>query len=185
MIEDYSKVQAEVKKEFQTMFDNRLKDIQKDQQYNLSQVQSHAHTGVDSLPVQFTNIQNRVLPIHWTVPGTAAATQTNYGVFWTAPFPCRVMGMTEVHSAAGTDAGSVSVQLERLQPTIIHPNGNGISNVLSLKTTSNLVQNATINLTAFTNTIVSILNTGDRLGLIPSGTMTAVNNVTVVVTVQY
>ena len=185
MLEDYAKIQTEVQKEIKDTLDARLKDIQREQQYNLTQVQSHAHTGVDSLPIQFTNIQNRILPIHWNIPGTSAATQSNYGVFWTAPFPCRVTAMTEVHDAAGTDPGAVTIQLERLKSTVRHPNGNGISNALSLKTTSNVVQSATINLTAVSNQIVSILDTNDRLGLIPGGTMTAVNNVTVVVTVQY
>ena len=185
MLEDYSKIQAEVQKEFDTMFDSRLKNTQKNEQYQLTQIQSHAHTGVDSSPVSFQNLSNRTLPIHWTIPSTNAATQTNYGVFWTAPFPCRVVSMTEVHSAAGNDAGAVTIQLERLKSTIIHPNGNGISETINLKATSNVVQSATIRLSQVSNQIVSVLDTGDRLGLIPSGTMTAVNNVTVVVTVQY
>jgi len=175
-----------IKREVQAQLQDSLGDIQQQQQYNYSLIQSHAHTGVDSLPIQFSNIKNRVLPVAWTINGSSANTQTSYGTFFTAPFPCKVIGATEVHQAAGTDTSPVTLQLERLKPTVAHLNGNGVLiTAWSLTTTANVVQAGMINPIAVNNTPVAQLDNGDRLGLIPSGTLTSVSNVTVVVTLQY
>lgn len=58
MLEDYEKIQPEVQKEIQDSLDKFSNERQKDQQYSLSQIQSHAHTGTDSLQVDFRNLVN-------------------------------------------------------------------------------------------------------------------------------
>lgn len=58
MIEDYAKIQPEVQKEIQTQLEGFLKDTQKDQQYNLSKIQSHTHNGMDSSPIDPNDLVN-------------------------------------------------------------------------------------------------------------------------------
>lgn len=155
---------------------------QKAQQFGVAKVPFHIHNGIDSPNVPWGNISQRQLAIHWTIPGIQAATATNYGVFWTAPFNCTVVGFTEVHQTAGTNGGAVTLQLERLQGTEAPDGGDELlATALSLKATANTVQ---------TGTFIGNINTkqlleGNRLCLKDAGTLTDVANVTVVVVVQY
>ena len=163
-----------------------IKNFAEKDQYRVSLIQSHVHDGVGSQQIPFANIQNRILPIHWTVVGADAATAANYGVFWTAPFPCTVVGMTEVHQTAGTAVGSVTLQLERLQGTEAPDAGDNIlATAFNLKANANTVQNGVITPTRTSGISPANLSKGDRLCLKDSGTLTSLSNVTVVVLVQY
>lgn len=84
----------------------------------------------------------------------------------------------EVHQTAGTDAGAVTLDLEKLTGTQNLDAGAAVLNAtLSLKATINTVQTATL-----TDTLTSrSLARGDRLALKDSGTLTAVQNVSVIV----
>ena len=57
------------------------------------------------------------IPITVNLKNTEPATAVNYGLFFTADRPYNVIGITEVHGTAGTDASAVSLQIERLQGT--------------------------------------------------------------------
>lgn len=150
--------------------------------WGVAQVPSHRHNGVDSNQIAFGDIQNRLFFVPWTVVGTSAATASNYGTFFIAPFNCTVIGFSEVHQAAGTDGGAVTLQLEKLKGTQAPDSGvTLLSSALSLKATANTVQNATL---------VGLLSTkqmfkGDRLCLKDSGVLTTVSNVTVNVVLQF
>ena len=137
----------------------------------------HTHNGFDSNSINFLDIRRRRIWIPWTIPGTSAATAANYGVFWIAPFACTLVEFREVHQTAGTDAGAVTLQLEKLTGTQALDAGVTMLNAtLSLKATINSVQTATL-----TNTFANRnLARGDRLALLDAGTLTAVANVTVV-----
>ena len=186
MLEDYYKIQPEVKKEIQTYVDKVLGDLQREQQYEWSQIQAHAHTGTDSLPVVFNNINDKILTVWWTVPGTSAATATNYGVFFIAPFECTVISFYEVHQTAGTNGGTVTLQLERLQGTEAPDAGDALlTTALSLKATANTVQTGTITPTRVNGVGLATLSTGNRLCLKDAGTLTDVANVTVTLQLKY
>lgn len=150
--------------------------------WGVAKVPAHRHNGVDSNQVAFSDIQNRVFLVPWTVVGTSAATATNYGTFFTAPYNCTVIGFTEVHQTAGTDGGTVSIQLEKLTGTQAPDSGIVLlSSALSLKTTANTVQ---------TGSLVGLLSTkqmykGDRLCLKDAGVLTTVSNVNVDVVLQF
>jgi hypothetical protein len=145
-------------------------------------IEYHRHTGLDSPPVDFADLENKRLYIHHTIIGADAATAANYGVFWIAPFPCVVVGAKEVHQTAGTDAGTVSLQLEKLTGTQALDAGvTVLGTAWSLKATANSVQTATI-----TPTIANRqLATGNRLALKDSGVLTALVNVTVLIEILY
>lgn len=126
----------------------------------------HAHTGIDfspKLPIDFL--------ISHTLPGTMPATAGNYGPFFTAQFPVQVMGFSGGFTTAGSDAGAVTLQLERLQGTEAPGDGDDLlSSALNLKGTANTVQTGDF---GTAKTLRNLL-TGDRLGLVLTGTPTAV-----------
>lgn len=141
---------------------------------------AHRHTGLDSDPVDWTSVGNRVLTFRHTLPGAAAATGANYGAFLVVPQACRVVRFVEVHRTAGTDASAVTVDLEKLTSGTAEGSGSSVlSAALSLKSTANTPQEGTITSTNANRTLAD----GDRLALKDSGTLTAVADVTVMVQV--
>lgn len=141
-------------------------------------ITDHRHTGFDMSRVMESDLDQRKLYIKHNLAGTSAATAGNYSTFWIAPFPCYVSAFYEVHATAGTDAGSVTLQLEKLTGTAAPGAGSAIlSSALSLKATANTVQTGTITPTIANKNLVA----EDRLALLLSGTPTNVANVTVLV----
>lgn len=152
-------------------------------QYDVPQVPYHEHNGVDSPNLPFLNIDSPIQYIHWTVPGTSAATSTNYGVFWIAPAPCTVIGFKEVHQTAST---SGTLQLEKLTGTTASGAGTALlTATVSLSSTANTIQTANLLQTRTTGTGVVNLATGDRLSLLVAGTLTNGVNVTTLTTIQF
>ena len=142
---------------------------------------THSHTGFDMDKVKQTDLQERFERYCFTIPGTQAATATNYGVVFIAQKPCYVTTFQEVHQTLGTDAGAVTLDLEKLTSGQAPDGGSTIlATALSLKTTINTVQTATI--TSYAN---RTLAKGDRLCLKDSGVLTAVANVTVFLEVAF
>ena len=185
MLDSYSKIQPAVRKEIETSLDNYFKNKQKEQQYQLSRIQSHAHTGKDSLPVNFSSIAGKTFIISWTLPGASAATAGNYSTIFIAPFECVLIGMTKVQAAAGTDPGDVTLQIERLQGTEAPGAGDALlSSALSLKSTANTVQTGSIVPTRTNGVLLANLSENDRIALKLSGTPTAVANLTVTLLFQ-
>lgn len=154
--------------------------------FGVAKVPFHIHNGTDSNRVLYSDLSQKQLYIHWNLPGTTAATATNYGVFLIAPFACTVMAFSEVHQAAGTAGGTVSLQLEKLSGTEAPDSGmNLLRTALSLKTTANTVQNGQLIQTASDGALDVNLALNDRLCLKDSGTLTSVANVSVIVTIQF
>lgn len=141
---------------------------------------THMHTGTDMNRVFWRDLAEKKVFIHHTIVGADAATGANYSFFWIAPYKGYVKSFREVHQTAGTDGGTVTVTLEKLTGTQAPDAGTVLlSSALSLKATANTVQTGTL------VTAVSSLNfdTGDRLCLKDSGTLTSVANVSVLVEV--
>lgn len=138
----------------------------------------HYHNGNDSSRVNFFDIAQRKVWVHHTIQGTAAATATNYGVFWIAPVNCFVSAVKEVHQTAGTDGSAVTLNIEKLTGTTAPDSGVTIlATALSLKATINSVQTGVL-----TNTTANrALLAGDRLCMKDAGTLTTVANVTVLI----
>lgn len=154
--------------------------------YNSLSVPRHVHNGVDAHVVSFADIANRKIALYWTLPGTSAATAGNYGVIFTAPFACTVIGVTEVHQTLGTDAGAVTLQIEKLIGTQAPDAGVALlQNAFNLKGTINTIQNGALVKTILANVPYVNLAIGNRLCLKDAGVLTAVANVTVVIMLQY
>lgn len=162
---------------------------QKGTRYGVAEVPRHEHNGSDAPLLPFDNITGLERILTHTLIGTTAATAANYAVFWIADAPCAVTGFWEVHQTAGTDAGAVTLQLEKLQSGEALDAGDALLvAALSLKATINVVQEADIVTTATSDSnsqkTASLLK-GDRLALKDSGTLTAVANVTTITFITY
>jgi len=101
--------------------------------------------------------------------------------FFIAPFDLTIKRIDYIHSTAGSDAGAVTLQVERLQGTEAPAAGdNLLSAAFNCKGTANTVQNG-----ALTATTASLtLSRGDRLGLNYTGTLTALAGVVVGIVYQ-
>lgn len=138
----------------------------------------HFHNGYDVSPVNFQSIYQKKLWVHASVPGLNAAVATNYGIVWIAPLAVSVSNVYEVHQTAGTDAGTVTLNLEKLTGTTAPDSGSTIlSTAFSLKSTANTVQTGTLVTTQATKTLAK----GDRLCLKDSGVLTTTANVTLLI----
>lgn len=138
----------------------------------------HRHNGYDMSRIDFKDIQRKKIYVNHTIVGTAAATATNYGVFYIVPVNCVVTAVKEVHQTAGTDGGTVSLNIEKLEEGEALGSGNNVlASDLSLKATINTVQDGSLTLTLADKT----LKPNDRLAMKDTGTLTAVANVTVMV----
>ena len=125
------------------------------------------------------------------IPSTSATTSTNYGVFFTAFWPCEVIGVSETHDVAGTDAGAVTLQLERLKPSVASGAGENIlTTAFNLKSTANTpVEQSGFDFVRTPSTVDGLqprqLDAGDRLGLKTSGVLTSVDQVSVTVYLKH
>lgn len=142
----------------------------------------HTHNGVDAPQIEFDFLETRKHYERHTIIDADAATAANYGVFFTAPWPCVVTGVWESHNTAGTDAGAVGLNIEKLTGTQALDGGTTIlTSNINLKAAAHTQQEPAL--------VVNInsrqLNKGDRLAMKDSGTLTAVNNVTVILEVIY
>lgn len=119
--------------------------------------------------------------VSYTLPDTLSQTSAYYGIIFVATRPCSVVGISEVHTVAGSDAGAVTVLVERLTGTTAPGSGTSLmTSTFNLKGTANTTQYAGIR--GGTSLISKTgLNIGDRLALKVSGTLTALKGVCVTV----
>ena len=111
--------------------------------------------------------------------GTAAATAANYGVFFIAPFACEVVSVRENHTTAGTDAGAVTLDVEKLSGTQVSGAGVAVLGAakINLKGVAETVQTPALTAT----TANKQLAIGDKLNLLDTGVLTAVAGAAVTV----
>ena len=132
--------------------------------------------------IDFRDIRHRKLYIHHTIYGADAATAGNYGVFWIAPFECTITEIREVHQTAGTDAGAVSLQIEKLTGTQALDAGVALLvTAFDLKGTANTVNTGTLTATEANR----LLARGNRLAMDDAGTLTSCANVSVVIEITF
>lgn len=141
---------------------------------------THYHNGFDSNQISWTDLYQKKVYISYTIPGTSAATSSNYSTFLIVPAKCLIVGAQEVHKTAGTDGSAVTLDIEKLTGVVAPGSGTSIlKTTFSLKAAANTVQTAILTLTGSKS-----LAAGDRLAVKPGGTLTSVANVTVLVTLQ-
>lgn len=159
-----------------------IKDYSIRNQYGLSNIPAHEHSGTDTLQVTFDNLASKKMFITTRIGGTNAALATNYGVFFMAPYACNVLTAYFTHGVAGSDAGAVTLNIEKLTP------GEALNAGDTLLPTAYNLKGAANYTTA--GTVTSVLSykqlaAGDRLALKDTGTLTAVADVCVIIEIQY
>ena len=110
------------------------------------------------------------------ISGLLAATATNYGLFFTALYPCEILAISEVHQTAGSGSGTLDV--EKLTGTQALDSGSVLlSTPTSLTSTANTVVYPSMTTTYASRRMVK----GDRLALKDGGTLTNVAGVQVTI----
>lgn len=164
--------------------EERLTQVEKDIK-NLQEnpvLPAHSHTGFDSDRVLFVSIASRTERYYHVLNGAQPATAANYGVFFIATATCYVSKFQEVHQVAGSDAGAVTLMLEKLTGTTALDSGvDVLASTLSLKATANTVQTATLTATNANRTLA----VGNRLALKDTGVLTALVGVAVYLEVTF
>ena len=106
------------------------------------------------------------------------ATAGNYDHFELMHFPCEVIQAYEVHRVLGTDAGAVTLDIEKLTSgQALDAGVSVLSGTFNLKSTVN----TPVRVKATATDVNRVLNPGDRLALKDAGTLTAVAGVLVTV----
>lgn len=83
--------------------------------------------------------------------------------------PCEVVGVSEVHTVAGTDAGAVTLDVTKCDGTEAPASGlTVLSSTIDLKGAANTVVNRTLTTTLADRKLVA----GERLALNVTGTLT-------------
>lgn len=107
---------------------------------------------------------------------------TKAGVFFIAPTDLVIVQAQCTFSQAGTDAGAVTLNIEKLSDGQASGAGTTVlSDTFDLKGTINTVQSVRPTSSIFSKN----LRRGERLGLVVTGVPTAVENVIIVVEYQY
>ena len=151
--------------------------LNKDLKSFKEEYQEHYHGGIDgTVKLLQTSF------ITFNLPSTAAQTAANYGLIFTATRPCFVKAISEKHTIAGTDAGAVSLQVERLQDTTALGAGtNLLETAFNLKGTAYTTQRGVLASLKTT----SALNLGDSLAVKTSGVLTTLQGVQVTIELAF
>jgi len=112
-------------------------------------------------------ITDKRFTITHTLAGAAPATAGNYGSMFTAPAPCRVIQVTEIHETASS---SGTLDITKDVTTGAPASGGSIfaSGTFNLAATANTLQTK-VNVDG----VDSVLAAGNRLGLKDAGTLTS------------
>ena len=123
------------------------------------------------------------LPVNCRVPGTHAQTAALYTTpFFRAQRSYEIIQVRERHEVAGTDAGTVTVQLKKVPSGTAPASGTSIlTSAISLKATADTDQTGTISQSITSSVADRVIVSGDSLCLISAGTLTAVQGVSVTV----
>lgn len=123
-----------------------------------------------------------LIPIAISLLGAAPATAANYTTFFIADRAYTITAVRESHTAAGTDAGAVTLDVEKLTGTQAQGAGVAVlgATKINLKGAVNTVQAPALSGTAADLDLAA----GDRLALTDAGVLTAVAGLTLVVSLK-
>lgn len=111
----------------------------------------------------------------------AGATAADYDGVIPIPFAWRAVSVRERHQTAGTDAGSVGLMVKKVPSGTAKASGTDmLAAAINLKATANTNQSGTLHGTPANYTGAA----GDGIGLVSSGTLTAVDGVSVTVELE-
>ncbi|RJO67633.1 MAG: hypothetical protein C4523_08830 [Myxococcales bacterium] len=101
--------------------------------------------------------------------------------FWTAPYDCEVLSISERHATAGTDGSAVTAHIEKLADGTAAAGGTTVMNgTFNMKATANTLQWADLSATLADRQ----LTRGDSLGIDFTGTLTSLASVSLTILVK-
>lgn len=154
--------------------------------FGVPETPRHTHDGKDSEPILESSLRERIEYIHVAVEDTRAIDVDDYGHFWIAPYACVVLEAVEMHKVAGSDGGAVTLQVEKVGNGVAVGSGvDLLTTPFNLKGTANTLQSSSIVSTSTSGVRDATMKIGDRLALLPTGTLTSLRTVIVRVTVQH
>lgn len=165
-----------IKQIAQTVFDEN----QNVSQFGVSSVPFHTHNGSDSNRINASDLVGKKQAVSVTLSGVAPQTAGNYSSFFIVPYPITISQIQAVYTV--TNGGALTLYVEKLTGTNAPGSGTSVqTGTFNLNTTANTNQTAVL-----TPTIGVIqLATGDRLGLVKTGTLTSIANLTVTLILTY
>ncbi|UBF29844.1 hypothetical protein K9N68_37170 (plasmid) [Kovacikia minuta CCNUW1] len=116
---------------------------------------------------------------YFILSGATAATAANYGNFFIAPMPLRVVSVQARFSAAGGSAAAVTVN-KAATGTATDSGTAVLSAPIDLTGSADTTLNGVLSSVAG----ATVLNTGDALGAVDSGTLTNLANLILVVSMK-
>jgi hypothetical protein len=119
-----------------------------------------------------------IVPVN--IPGGATAADFD-GLFFIAHFACKVVSVRERHAVAGTNGSAVTLMLKKVPSGTAKASGTDcLSAGIDMKATADTNQSGALHATAANYTLAA----GDALGLVPTGTLTSLDGVTLTVELE-
>ena len=113
-----------------------------------------------------------------SIPGFQAATNTNYSVFWHVRNACEILWIEESHTRISSEAGAVTLNVERLNSGVALDSGDEIiQTAFNLKSTAD----TPINKEGRAELKNTILSPNQRLALKDGGSLTNLKGVCVTI----
>lgn len=121
-------------------------------------------------------VPRRVIAVANVAAGATAADFD--GLFFVADAAYEIVSVKERHAVAGSDGGAVTLMVKKVPSGTAKASGTDtLSAGINMKATANTNQTGSLH-----GTVANIrLAAGDSLGLVPTGTLTALDGVTVAV----
>lgn len=106
--------------DFQEQFNEAIESYAKENQYSVSMIPAHAHTGSDSLRVDFANVANRTRFVLYRIVGPTTDTEVAnvVGGDFVMPFEGFVSGVGATVDTAGT-TGTTTIDINKNGSTIL------------------------------------------------------------------
>lgn len=106
--------------EFQENFDKSIEEYARNNQYDVSMIPAHAHTGSDSLRVDFSNVANRTRFVLYRVlsPDSSTAVLSGIGGDFVIPFSGFINSVGATVDTAGT-TGATTIDVNKNGATVL------------------------------------------------------------------
>jgi hypothetical protein len=131
---------------------------------------------------EWRNLRGKLERISTSLVSTLPATAANFGVFYIATESCTVEEAWESHTVAGSDAGAVTLDIEKLTSAVALDSGVSVlATTFDLKSTANIPVRVGPTATIGNRQLAR----GDRLALKDTGTLTNCAGLTVTLIIKY
>lgn len=158
---------------------------------NISTVRYETELRINGLESKLSNynkaeqndsVKNNIyIPVTFNLSGTSAATAGNYGYVFSANRSCEIVYVAYIYKTAGTDGGTVEIQLEKLPSGVALGSGDSILTYAgSLKQTAGILYKQEL-----ASSQARFVREGESVAIKLTGTPTSVNDLCVTIGIRY